>query len=915
MAVRTVSVELIAKISQYATNMTKAAAYAKKLDSELMQLAKKSPERFNHVALAAGAAGVSLLGVAGAVVKMESEFEKAMSGVSAATHAGAADMEALRQAAIQAGQATQFSATEAAQGITELAKAGISTSAILRGGLKGALDLAAAGQMDVAEAAEVAATALTQFRLKGSDVPHVADLLAAGAGKAQGSVHDLSLALKQSGLVASQFGLSVETTTGTLAAFASAGLVGSDAGTSFKQMLLQLAAPSQKAADLMDELGIRAYDAQGKFVGIIDLAEQLHTKLSGLTQAQRDYALATIFGTDAIRSANVLYQQGAAGIRDWTAKVDDAGYASDTAARLTNNLSGDVERLTGSLDSLAIKSGTGANDGLRTLTKSANALVDTLSGLPGWMQQTIVVTSALGGVSLLAGSGFLKAKQKAAELTETLATMGPAGTKAARGLQLAGRAASYAAIAFIGMEVINTIADQMKDAYPPTVKLASALREFSKSGQVGADGVAVFGADLGKLKEDLDAVNDPGVMQKFGKSLYDITGESGGFALTKLGGDLTKATENVKQFDSALADLVSQGRGEEASKVVAQLGLSTEQVNKLLPQYAAAQEEVKVSSEQAAEGQAKAAEAAKKITSSFQDAYAAANGLSDAFDALNKRALDSDDAISKLETAYDNADQAIKDNGKTLDIHTAAGRANRDALKDIARAAGDAMQAMADNGSTVQDVEGKYKEARKKFVDAAMAMGKTRTEANKLADQWLKMPPVVETEVKAPGLDPTLSHMNKLNAEMDRFDGREVRSTVTTEFINYRHDEVATHSRRWGGITTHAATGSLRDAKVYSAVSSGARYAFAEPATGGEAFVPKYGDYNRSISILSQAARWYGAMVVPGGSQASAQPAISPQALGAAVKAALQGMTVTLDGHAVGTISGRRADILRRGGY
>jgi TP901 family phage tail tape measure protein len=164
--------------------------------------------------------------------------------------------------------------------------------------------------MDVGEAAEIAATAMTQFGLSGKDVPHIADLLAAGANKAQGSVHDLGYALKMGGLVGHQFGLSVDETTGTLAAFASAGLIGRDSGTSFKTMLLHLANPTAKTRDLMKELGINVYDAQGKFIGITQLAEVLRTKLAGLTEAQRNQALAQIFGTDAIRGANVLYRQG-----------------------------------------------------------------------------------------------------------------------------------------------------------------------------------------------------------------------------------------------------------------------------------------------------------------------------------------------------------------------------------------------------------------------------------------------------------------------------------------------------------------------------------------------------------------------------------------------------------------------------
>src|SRR5690606_33734709 len=105
------------------------------------------------------------------------------------------------------------------------------------------------------EAAEIAASAMTQFGLAGEDVEHVADLLAAGAGKAQGGVADLGQALNQAGLVSSQFGLSIEEAVGTLTAFASAGMVGSDAGTSFRTMLLRLANPSNEAAAEMERLG------------------------------------------------------------------------------------------------------------------------------------------------------------------------------------------------------------------------------------------------------------------------------------------------------------------------------------------------------------------------------------------------------------------------------------------------------------------------------------------------------------------------------------------------------------------------------------------------------------------------------------------------------------------------------------
>ena len=144
-----------------------------------------------------------------------------MSNVQAATHETAANMDLLRTAAIKWGQQTKFSATEAAGAIEEMAKAGVSTNDILSGGLEGALNLAAAGSLEVADAAEIAASALVQFGMSGKDIPHVADLLAAGAGKAQGSVQDLGYALKYAGVPAASLGVSIEETTGVLAEFAS----------------------------------------------------------------------------------------------------------------------------------------------------------------------------------------------------------------------------------------------------------------------------------------------------------------------------------------------------------------------------------------------------------------------------------------------------------------------------------------------------------------------------------------------------------------------------------------------------------------------------------------------------------------------------------------------------------------------
>jgi len=287
LAERTVSVRLLADVSGYRSGVDEAKRKTVELGNTVAGAARSNEQAFNQVGLAVGAVGVAATAGLGAVVNASMGFDKQMSAVQAATGATVGAMGELRQAALDAGAQTVFSATEAAAAQENLAKAGISTADILGGALTGSLDLAAAGELDVASAAEVAAGAMTQFELKGGDVGHIADVLAAGAGKAQGEVADMAAALAQGGLVAAQTGLSLEDTVGTLSAFASNALLGSDAGTSLKTMLLALNPTSDEAAATMRELGLRFYDAEGRFVGIQEVAGQLQAASAGCRRRSR----------------------------------------------------------------------------------------------------------------------------------------------------------------------------------------------------------------------------------------------------------------------------------------------------------------------------------------------------------------------------------------------------------------------------------------------------------------------------------------------------------------------------------------------------------------------------------------------------------------------------------------------------
>lgn len=574
--------------------VSSVGGYFRDLGNEARTLAKNilsNREALDHISTGAALGGAALTAGFGYAVKQYADFDKAMSQVQAATHETAGNMEKLRTAAMKAGADTKYSGSEAANGIEELAKAGVETKDILGGGLSGALSLAAAGNIEVGEAAELAATAMTQFGLKGSDIGHVADLLAAGAGKAQGSVGDLGYALKQSGLVAAQTGLSIEETTGTLAAFASAGLVGSDAGTSFKVMLQKLQNPSKQAAGLMQEYGISLYDAQGKFKGITAVAGDLKRGLENLTPAQRDAALATIFGSDAVRAANVLYTQGQEGIQGWIDKTNDAGYAASTAAIQQDNLAGDIEKLGGAIDTIILSSSGGLSDFFRGLVQMATGLLDFMGKLPPSFLAVNLTVVGLTGVALLgvaAAAKFITAYQTmkatlasfsvsartASASTRELAASTEGAAAAASGSKLGrlgatlGKIAGTAALAAEGIVLFVSSANTEYKA-PSLDSMNAALKNTGgnldqvnqKFKDMGGKATWAF---LG-MEDQVPKVNG------LGEALVRLKADAGdameGFsqwvshtAGAKVGADALK--EAVSNLDEALGQLYSENRGE-----------------------------------------------------------------------------------------------------------------------------------------------------------------------------------------------------------------------------------------------------------------------------------------------------------------------------------------------------------------
>lgn len=333
---------------------------------------------------AAGFAGLGY-GVFDAV-KNYSDFTAQLSQIKAVTGLDAEAMDAVKEKALELGADTQFSSTEAAQGMTELLKAGVSVKDVLGDASQAALDLAAAGQLSLPEAAEIMSTAMNAFHM--DDATHAADVLVGAANASATGVQELKYSLSAVSAVAAGVGMSFDDTNTALAVFANNGLKGSDAGTSLKTMLMNLSPQTKQATEEMQRLGLlteegtsKFFDQAGHLRSLSDIAGLLQEHLSGLTDEEKMNALSTMFGSDAIRGGMIMLREGAKGVKDMNAAMKDIT-AHETAKVAMDNLRGSLLRLKSAWENLTIKLlDHGVGDGLRSFTEEVGKLTSHFSGL------------------------------------------------------------------------------------------------------------------------------------------------------------------------------------------------------------------------------------------------------------------------------------------------------------------------------------------------------------------------------------------------------------------------------------------------------------------------------------------------------------------------------------------------------
>lgn len=786
-------IRLMADTASFETKMAAAGKTASSIGTSMEASGRKSA----LITSGLTAAGLAVAAFGVASVKMAADFDQQMSTVQANTGATSVQMDQLRAAAIEAGASTVYSASDSADAINDLGKAGMSVTDILTGGLTGALNLAASDGMAVGDAAEYMANALSMFHLKGSQASQVADTLAAGAGKAVGNVSDFGEALNNCGAQANSFGMNIQETTGVLALFAQNGTIGAEAGTQLNSMLMKLAAPSSEAAGTMKELGISAYDAQGHFVGMAKFAGQLQKAEKNLTDEQRNQANATIFGSYAIKAANYLYEAGESGVNKWTKAVSESGYAAEQAAAKNNNLKGDLENLGGSMESLMISVGEGAQGPLRKMVQGLDTLVDSFAGLPAGVQQTMVLMGGLTGVLLAvhkAASGLHSSTSGAANSiglmvdpvqrvkvalssAKTAFEMFRAsGMSASEQMAAFGTTASRAELKTAGFKAIgSSVMSLLGGPWGIALGIATtALTGFMTAAQntkqavqevqsAAANGASAIHEALVNQLQNMDVGTfhgEPGWLSAIeqgitgSKKLTDVMSEAG-ISITTM----TKAAEGnktaIKQVNSA-ADKLGSSLGSGSHKATAlRDGLSAlttayQQGTKGAKDKSKALDELDGKTNSAAKSTKDEASANKDLADSASDASEEIDDLVKSLFGLESGNLTADEAVDQLNQKIGELTDTCKDNGTVfnangdlLDRFSEKGTKTRQALEDIASSAQNAAEKILKQGEStnfssgeIERANGVLQDARDAIIRQAEASGMSEQAANALADRW-----------------------------------------------------------------------------------------------------------------------------------------------------------------------------------
>ncbi|MEF2913025.1 MAG: phage tail tape measure protein [Succinivibrio sp.] len=337
-----------------------------------------------------------------APIKLGMEFDKTMARVGAVSNASAEDLGRLRDKARELGASTVFSASQAAEGMTYLAMAGFKTDDMLKA-MPGMLNLASAGQVDLANASDIAASMLNGFGLEASQINRVADTMVNTFANSSTDLQGLGETMKYVAPVAASMGVDLETVAAMAGKLGDNAIRGSQAGTAMRAVFTRLVAPATEGQKALYALGVSVKDAQGNVRAMPDVLKDIGTALQKLPQAAQAAIKKDIFGQEAMSAAGILMNNAVDGtLQKFIDKVKEAGSAERVAKEQTNNLDGDLASLNSAFEETQLTLSEAVTPAIRKctvwLTKAVGAVGAFAKNHETLLKVLMAVGVSIGGI-------------------------------------------------------------------------------------------------------------------------------------------------------------------------------------------------------------------------------------------------------------------------------------------------------------------------------------------------------------------------------------------------------------------------------------------------------------------------------------------------------------------------------------
>lgn len=349
-----------------------------------------------------------LLGMAGVAAKVGMEYEASMSNVQAISGATADDMAVLESVAREMGATTRYSASEAADGLSYMALAGWDAQQ-MSAALPSVLNLATAGQLDLATASDIVTDMMSMFGMEAEDAAKASDIFASAQSNSNTNVEQLAEALRMAGPAAASAGSSLEDTSAVLGILANNGIKGSSAGTALNAMFMDLQKSAEDGAVSIGDTAVAVYDAEGNMRSIVDIIQDVESATAGMNDEQRNAALSSIFQQRSLRGVNVLLNEGTGSLVDLQGELNNStGASQEMADVMDDNMQGALLSMKSAAEDVAISFFEMAEGPLRNLIERITEIIRWFGNLDESTQQTIVmiagIAAAVGPVLIVLGA-------------------------------------------------------------------------------------------------------------------------------------------------------------------------------------------------------------------------------------------------------------------------------------------------------------------------------------------------------------------------------------------------------------------------------------------------------------------------------------------------------------------------------